>query len=529
MASAGSDCVVTTLVEILGGPAKWEKVEQHLHGLGWSYWKPTPKERRIARRAFHADPEDSSFLWVDVPIAGSPWRADREASWQVAAVCKATQVIVYDRLLWREEADRTLQPEWQVYSTRFRAWANPPAQARTWSKPLWWLRKALYQAAIRTGLFDGGPRIHGGKTAVLHLARGMAAPTEREDIDVRPLDGRSRVGVVMHGEDALNRALALIMGPLFAMGLLLVLARQAGPVGVAVCWLLALACASIAWWTALTLPWSRTPLRSALFSLLATALMACVALGVPGVHKGMAPTQAVAMAAVTYYVAGLVLLGRRWRWQVLVASVLPLIATVVVAALPLTGRFLHDMYADELSLNTPETGVSGIWQLAASVKLLWPSLGAILFIAAGWGILRYFHFIRPRSITAGVAAITALTLALTMTVSAALNSPKTASDKLKQAAIQGTAPPPYFGISPEWTCVIPTVPASELTEKGGTLRATEPYISFGIADGQVVLWNRTSEKPLRMAADQIRTTPQQTGTRGCPSRRSAPAHAREVR
>ncbi|BCL29545.1 hypothetical protein GCM10017557_44040 [Streptomyces aurantiacus] len=510
MAPESPDCIVVTLVEIQGGPTKWARVEQHFREVVWSHRTPSPKERRAARRAFRSDPANSRFLWVDVPVTGSPWRADREASWQLAAVRRATQVIVYDRMLRREESDRTIQPEWQTHSTEARAWATVPPHAPSWSRPAWWLRGALYRSAVRSGLFDVGLRIHGGRSAaVLDLVRGTTA---RDDVALRPLDGRGRPGTVQHGEDALNRGLVFILGPLFATVFFLVLARDAAPVGVAICWSLALSCAGVAGWTALALPLGRTRLRSAIFVLAMTALALFFALGIPGVKAGVTSAQAVAMTGVVYYSAGLVLLGRRWTWQVLIAGVLPLVATLAVAALPLTSRFLHDIYADELSLTPAETGVSGIWRLVAAVKLLWPSLGAILFIAAGWGIMRYFHFIRPRSITAGTMAAFGVVVALVMTAATTLHSPEAAADRLKQAAVRGTDPPPYFGISPEWTCVVPTVPPDELTEKGGTLRAGDPYVSFGVAGGQVLLWNPAAAKPLRVAADQVRLTPRPSGS-----------------
>ncbi|MCT7351277.1 hypothetical protein N4P33_03715 [Streptomyces sp. 15-116A] len=411
-----------------------------------------------------------------------------------------------------EEADRTMLPAWQAHTTGFRDWATPPPHARAWSKPLWWLRKAVSGLAVRMGFLDVGLRVHGSRSAVLALARGMTA---RDDIDVRPLDGRGRLGTVQHGENALHRGLTRIMGSWFATIVLVDLAQKAAPAGAAVCWLAALACTCVVWWNALGLPLANTRLRSAAISLALTALAMVVALGIPGWITGMTTMQAVVTAAVTYYTVGLVLLGRRWKWQVLIASVLPLIATLVVAALPLTDRLLHDVYADELDLTSAETEVSSIWQLAAAVKLLSLPLGAILFVAAGWGILRYFHFIRPRSVTAGVVATLILTLALITAASKTLNSPAAAADKLKHAATRGTPPPPYFGISPEWACVIPTVPAGRLTEEGGTLRRGVPYVSFGIADGQLVLWNGQAGKPLRIDADQVRVVPQRDGAREC--------------
>ena len=512
MTSASPDCIVVTLVEIQGGPAKWERVEQHFREAAWSYRTPSAKERRTARRAFESDPADSRFLWVDVPVTGSPWRAEREASWSVAAVRRATRVVVYDRVLRREESDRTIQPEWQSHATEARAWATMPPHAPSWSKPLWWLRRLLYNSAVRTGLFDVGLRVHGNRSAaVVDLVREL---TTSGDVDLRPLDGRGRPNTVQHGEDALNRALVFIMGPLFATLVFLTLARDAAPVGVAICWSAAVLSVGVAGWTAITLPLARTRPRSASSVLAMTAVAVFFTVGRPG--PPITTAQALATAGVVYYAVGLVLLGRRWKWQLLVAGVVPLIATLAVAALPLTSRFLHDLYADELSLTPAETSVSSIWRLGAAMKLLWPSLGALLFLAAGWGIMRYFHFVRPRSVTAGTLATLGVVVALLITASAALHSPATAADKLKQAAVRGTDPPPYFGITPEWTCVTPTVPKAQLTEKGGTLKAEKPYISFGVADGQVTLWNPATAKPLRVPADQVRLTPRPHKADTCP-------------
>ncbi|MHA4819196.1 hypothetical protein ACXZ65_33135 [Streptomyces aculeolatus] len=506
------DRVRSVLVEIQGGPGKWAKAEQQLNDRGWAYQAPTPRERRTAQRALGADSVDSRFLWVDVPVTGSQWRADREASWAIAHLAKASQTIIYDRVFRHEEADRAMLPEWQAHTTDFRDWAIPPPHAHAWSQPIWWLRKVLSGMAMRMGFFDVRLRVHGSKTAALELARGMAA---RHDIDVRPLDGRGRPGTVQHGERALNRALARILGSWFAVIILVDLALRAAPVGAAVCWLAALACTCVAWWNAFTLPTASTWLRSATVSLAMTAGAVVIALGIPGWITGITTMQAVVMAVIAYSTVGLVLLGRRWKWQVLIASVLPVIATLVVAALPLTDRLLHDVYADELGLTPTETAVSSIWQLAAAVKLLWLSFGAILFIAAGWGILRYFHLIRPRSVAAGVFATLILVSALTSAASTTLKSPEAAADRLKKAAARGTEPPPYFGISPEWECVVPTVPAGKLTEEGETLRPEEPYISFGVSDGQVVLWNHPTREPLRIDADQVRVVPRRPGTQDC--------------
>ena len=514
MTSASPDCIVVTLLEIQGGPAKWERVEQHFREAAWSYRTPSAKERRVARRAFGSDPADSRFLWVDIPVIGSLWRAVRDASWAVAEVCRTTRVVVYDRVLWRDDSDRTMQPGWQAHSTQARTWATMPPHAPSWSKPVWWLRKTLYNSAVWTGVFDERLRVNASRSATVDdLVREMTTPPA---VDLRPLDGRGRPGAVQHGENALNRALNIIIGLLFTAGFLLALARHATPLGIAVCWSAALLSTGVAAWTGIKLPLARTRPRSALGVLMMAAPAAFFTLGIPGVTTGATTATVAGMAAGFYYFVGLVLLGRRWKWQVLIAGVVPLIATLAVATLPLTSRFLHDIYADELSLTPAETSVSSIWRLVAAVKLLWPSLGALLAIAAAWGIMRYFHFIRPRSVPAATMATFAVVVALVMTASAAPHSPKTAADKLKQAAVRGTDPPPYFGITPEWTCVTPTIPKAQLTEKGGTLNAAKPYVSFGVADGQVTLWNPATAQPLRVPADQVRLTPRPHKADTCP-------------
>ncbi|MEU5996209.1 hypothetical protein ABZ837_00080 [Streptomyces sp. NPDC047197] len=489
---------MTTLVELQGGRPQWEKAQRRLDELGWPCHELTPKERRVARRDLDADPAVSEFRWVEVPVTGSSWRADREAAWRVTELSKSAQAVVYGRLFQRDETDRLMEPEWQVYA------AGRPAGDAARRAPTRRLLAAGRWMAARSGLLDDHVRVHAGRDAALHLARHMHPDGPRADLYVRPLDGRGRTGTVQHREDALNRALALFMGPLFAMALFVTLARHTRSTTAVVCWFLALVCAVPAWWTAFALPLSRTRLRCLAASAVATLGMACYALGVPGLSDGLHPKYALTAAGVAFYATGLVLLGRRRRWQVLSAGALPLLATLLVAALPLTGRILQDGYADELSLTPEETAVSGVWQIVSAVKLLWPTIGAILFVAATWGIMRYFHFIRPRSLFAAICAALFLVLGVTLSVDATLSSPQRAAELLRKAAVQHTAAPGYFGISTDWTCVRPTVPARSLNEQGGTLSPDTPYLSFGVADGSVVLWNPSAEQPLRVPAGQVK-------------------------
>ncbi|WP_306332746.1 hypothetical protein [Streptomyces sp. KL118A] len=499
---------MTTLVELQGGQSQRDRARQRIQELDWPCQELSPKERRTVRRAFGADAEFSEFWWVQVPVTGSSWRADREAAWQVAELSRSAQAVLYGRLFRRDETDRVIEPEWQVHSTGHRAGnAAAPGFRRRWRTVARW-------GATHTGLLDVRVRIHAGKEAAVHLARHLHADGPRADLGVRPLDGRGG-GTLQYREDALNRALALFGVPLLAMALFMTSAQHVRPPVAAMCWFLAAVCAVPAWWTAFTLPAARTKTGCLISCVVATLAAAIYALGIPGLVDGVDPRSAWVVSGVAFYVTGLILLGRRWRWQVLAVTVLPLLATLLVAALPLTGRFLQDGYADELSLTSEETAVSGAYQLMAAVKLLWPTLAAVFLVAAAWGVLRYFHFIRPRSITAGALAVLTLTLAVLVAAEWTLESPQQASDKLKQAANRRSEAPPYFGISADWTCVRPTVPARALNERGGTLSPRTPYLSFGVTEGNVVLWDSSTDRPLRVPAGQVKLLPVGGPGRSC--------------
>lgn len=501
MIPRGPDCTVTTLIELQGGRPQWDKAMRRIRELGWTCHELSPKERRTVLRAFGSDVNFSDFWWVEMPIMGSTWRADREAAWQITELSRSVQTVIYGRLFRREEIDRVLEPEWQVHSADH----DPEGTVTPGFRRHW--RTATRWCAAHTGLLDVRVRIHANKDAARHLARHLRTDGPRADLDVRPLDGRGRTGTIRHGEDALNRAVALFGGPLLAMSLFLSTAQHLIPIAAAVCWFLAVVCAVPAWWTAFAVPLARSRLQCLVICIIATLVVAVYTLGVPGLFDGVDSRSTWATAAIGFYVTGLILLGRRWRWQILAATALPLLATLLVAALPLTGRILQDGYADELSLSPEETAVSGAYQLISAVKLLWPTLAAILFIAAVWGVLRYFHFIRPRSVSAGTLAALFLALGLLTAAEWTFASPQHAADKLKRAATHHTKAPPYFGISADWVCVRPTVSVHTLNEQGGTLVPSTPYLSFGVAEGNVVLWNAAADRPLRVPAGQVKLLP----------------------
>lgn len=517
---ASTGATIRTLVEVQGGPECWAKADEEFARRGWPTQMPAPRDDRIARREYGAG-ESVRFRWVDIPVPGSPRRAENRAAWMVGEAGRKCEVTLYDRRFWRVTSDRTMQPAWRVYSTRHFDRTVPPTSAASWSRPLWWVRAALYRSAVRVGLYDlDGERVSGSREAALCVARELSPGGPRTDVDVRPLDGLGRQGAPRLGEKVTHQTGVIFTSTLIAAGLLLCVAREAPPAGMVLFGALASLCAAAGWLRALALPLGRTRTQTVLIGLIITAFVMAWTVGVPGLSSGFTRGQSVVLGATAYYLAGLILLVQRWRWQGLLLGALPILVTLVVAALPVTRTLLHDAYADELSLTPAETSVSTIWQIAAAVELLWPTLLALLGIGAGWGLLRYFHYVRGYGVLnlLGLASVTVL--AVLQAITYTLDSPAQASAALKRAAEERTDAPGYFGVQPEWMCTTPTVPRRELNEKGGLLNPRLPYLSFGVIEGQVVLWNVQTGAPLRVSAQQIRLTPS--------DRRDRPQHTCRV-
>ncbi|MFI7273856.1 hypothetical protein [Streptomyces sp. NPDC049879] len=487
-----------------GGPAAWRRATDRYAKLGWEHRELDTRRKRVVRRALGRP--DASDVWpheVTVPVHGSPWRAEVEAQWTLRDAARTGGFVLDQHWAEREDNHQVILPSWRVH-TAGHAWATAGK-----------VRRSLYACAVRLGLYDLRPRVDGSRATARTLARDLMPGAPRTNVDVRPLDGRGKAGVPPLREDAVKRFVALFIGPLLVVVALLVLARDATPAGRAVLGSAAAACAVVSCWAAVTLPLVRPRSGTLFLWAVGTGAAVVTALGVPGHLEAMPRAQTLACVALAYYVAGLLVLVRRWNWQLLAASVLPIVTTVVVAALPITGRLLHDAYADELSLTPAETSVNGAWQLAAAIRLLWPMMGAVLFVAAGWGLLRYFHLAQADRISTAALLALAVVVALVRAGVWTIDSPAEAAERLERAAAEGSAPPPYFGVRPEWTCAVPLVPTGELNEEGGQLDADRPYIFFGVAEGRAVIWNVDTGKPLRVPVSQVRLLSRENGRGSC--------------
>ncbi|MGW0814830.1 hypothetical protein ACWD00_16505 [Streptomyces viridiviolaceus] len=177
---------------------------------------------------------------------------------------------------------------------------------------------------------------------------------------------------------------------------------------------------------------------------------------------------------------------------------------------------LHALYADALGLDPEDLDVPGIWQVLAAGKLL-SFLSPALFVPAGWGIAKHVHasFVRPGEDTNVLLYVAAQTLVIGLVAVLAVNSANDAAEAVKKAATERKSPPPYFGVEAEWTCVEPTVARKQLNVQGGELRPGLPYLSFGVAGDDVVLWDPDTAEPFKVPTGQVRLLPAKEPREAC--------------
>lgn len=218
-----------------------------------------------------------------------------------------------------------------------------------------------------------------------------------------------------------------------------------------------------------------------------------------------------ALAVLT--IAGIWLLVRQWTWGEWAVWVVPLAFSAVVSLLASAGSVLHALYADQLSLSPEELSVPGVWQVIAAGRLL-SYLSVGLLLPAGWGIARHYHLVRPGRGNA-LVYVAVLLMVLVSVSGLAVESAGRAAAAVKEAAREGRQPPSYFGVTPEWACVEPTVPVERLPGEGGRVDPSRPYLSFGVAGDVAVLWDAGVSGPLRVPAGQVRLVPARSGGVEC--------------
>jgi hypothetical protein len=226
------------------------------------------------------------------------------------------------------------------------------------------------------------------------------------------------------------------------------------------------------------------------------------------------PVQQMSVPLLPFIIYGVWLIARQWTWGEWVAWAAPLAVTLLLSTFVGAAPVLHAWYAEKLSVSAADLDVPGLWQVASAVKLL-STLAFLLIIPAMWGFARHFHFIRDGdqfNFMLYVALLSALVMGCGFL---AAQSAEQAASQTSLAAKTGVKAPPYFGVQPEWTCVIPVVPAGKVASDGGRLDVRHAYLSLGSAGGQVTLLEFGTAKPIKISAKQVALIPAHSARGTC--------------
>lgn len=213
---------------------------------------------------------------------------------------------------------------------------------------------------------------------------------------------------------------------------------------------------------------------------------------------------------------GLWLLVRQWRSGEWLTWVVPLVVTLSLSALVAAGWVLPMLYAAGFGLTPADIDLSPMWKAIAAVKVIL-LLSPLLVLPAWWGVARHRHhfYAVPGNAISSWARLPMAILTVGGTAILVLATAGDAITRTTEAAEQGTDPPPFFGVQPDWTCVEPVVPAAGIPGEGPPLDPARPYPSFGVAGGNAVLWDAEAEEPVKVPASKVRLVPAEGADQVC--------------
>lgn len=500
MAQARYDQRVLTLIEVRGGEADWAEIEARFEDHGWPVRGHHPAGEGPTAGVLERDPL-SRVYEVEVRLFGAARDCDRGAVRRVAKLVRAARLEAYVRRAEPLARDREMFTDWRAVSTLRR-----PYQRRTW-----------WRLSLRSGRYDTGVRVTGDSARALRLARLGMPPGQERDIAVRALDGRWRDEARNWREEKARRRFTRVVS--WSVTAVAASVFAAGREGFAWWfWLTAtVAAACAALWSGAGL-FRRKRARGVVAAAVLTAFLLLLSRGFLGEEVSWTRMQVLVTVGVGAVLLGLVLLVRQWTWGEWVAWAVPLVATLLVSTLLGAGSVLHALYADGLSLTADDLDVPAFWQALAAVKLV-TLLSLVMAVPAYWGCARHLHhgYAAPGE---GFSVSVYVFLLFAMFVGAAtltLDSVGEAVDRTTAAVKSRETPPSYFGVAPEWTCVEPVVPADRLSGEGPRLRPEQPYLSFGVASGTAVLWERETREPVKLRASQVRLVPAESARAQCGS------------
>ncbi|MET9482017.1 hypothetical protein [Streptomyces sp. NPDC006638] len=484
---------VLALIEVRGGSRDWTEAERVFEAHGWPVVGHEPRGQGESAGILTADPAARVYR-VEIRLYGASRRAERGATWQVRNAARTAQLEMYVRRADRLDRDSEMLSEWLAHSTAHR------------TGPLSRVARRL----ARAGVFDAGTQVTaGGPGEALRLARAGLDGGARRAVAVRPMDGRWKRPARLRRERQFDRRMATFaIGTLVLSGSAAIAAEQAGVLryfwaGVAL----------VAGCVALLAGGTSDRGRRLSNTAIAGGAVTTV-LGVTLRDPGMSGADGLRLLYGLTLVTGLGLLVRQWTWGEWATWAVPLAATLLISSFAGAGSVLHALYADALSLTPDDLDVPPAWQFLSALKLV-ALLLPVLLVPAVWGLAKHYHYVVPGERFSGLMYVTILVAFLVAGGSFALDSAETAASRTEKAARQGREAPHYFGVEPAWTCVEPTVPLASLSGEGPRLDPARPYLAFGVAGGNAVLWDRRSGGPLKVPAEKVRLVPATSAEARC--------------
>lgn len=503
---------VAVYVELTGDAEDRQRAEKAFEEMGWPVLrKDHGTEYTITAKLGYV---------LEVRLMGSRWRSGHGAHWHIKRLADRAQITLIPRV--SELLDRrSLQvPTWAV---RTESTDVTGTGIRACLKLLWRRLTEWF------GVHDTGRVVTAGQSDALewatdHELPGIPAP--RSNVAIRPPLLRSSRA---HGRmPSLPRETARGWS-MWAVGTMVVSA-YCGPwaayAGVRRSLLFPVVTFASLCLLAGYLLWKfsagQQPKTAAAAAVGACSLLAALAYsGSLFTTPGMIVEALTAPSAVALLGRGIYLLFRQWTHrQVLLASAVALLPVVLPWATG-AGTLLDLFYSAPFRIPPADIEISEAWRTLAAMRVLAVFSLLTLLPLAGWGYAKHYHlWLVDRLVTSALPFLIVPVVGLAFML-LVFDPPGEAAQEAMDSAVAGYPPVSYFGIHAELTCVEPVKALSEIPVIGGHLEPSRPYLSFGVVDGSVTLWDPKTKSPIKVPSDAVSLIPvgdHRSPARLCPNR-----------
>ncbi|MFI0863159.1 hypothetical protein ACH4RA_23370 [Streptomyces smyrnaeus] len=220
------------------------------------------------------------------------------------------------------------------------------------------------------------------------------------------------------------------------------------------------------------------------------------------------------LAGVLFVTIGIRRLVRAGSKSPFLVAVFAALLPVAIPALGGLSPVLFTFYGAEFDARAEEMDIAQVWQFLASAYVLGVSGALTLVFLACWSYIQPLlkrRTLRPMLPVAAVTWFLLLTLAWMLIV---LDSASTAGDEAVRQWRSGRVPTHYYGAGPRPVCVTPIGALDELPLYGHRLHPKWVYGSFGVVNGEVVLWDPTSGDTFSVRAEAVQVLPAGKGESG---------------